>query len=110
MRCAILSDFTCLRHEADHDASRWMSKEPAEIFERAAEDGFIRQVGSPPITASEMVCSSLRQLKHHSSVSQYGQLNGALKLDGSAARAHFKDILYNQVCRFENIGHPYILT
>ena len=23
---------------------RWMSKEPAEIFERAAEDGFIQQV------------------------------------------------------------------
>jgi len=57
----------------------WMSKEPAEIFERAAEDGFITQ------------------LKHHSSVSQYGQLNGALALDGVQARAHFKDILYNQV-------------
>lgn len=25
-------------------ASRWMSKEPAEIFERAAEEGFIKQV------------------------------------------------------------------
>lgn len=37
------------------------------------------------------------QLKHHSTVSQYGQLSGALKLDGSAVRAHFKDILYNQV-------------
>lgn len=37
------------------------------------------------------------QLKHHSIVSQYGQLNGALKLDGSAVRAHFKDILHNQV-------------
>lgn len=56
-----------------------MSKEPAEIFEAAAEEGFITQ------------------LKHHSSVSQYGQLNGADKLDGSAIRAHFKDILYNQV-------------
>ena len=39
----------------------------------------------------------LLQLKHHSTVSQYGQLDGALKLDGSAVRAHFKDILYNQV-------------
>lgn len=57
----------------------WMSKEPAEIFERAAEDGFIRQ------------------LKHHSTVSQYGQLNGARKLDGSAIRAHFQEILHNQV-------------
>ncbi|KAH7104605.1 IlvN-domain-containing protein [Auriculariales sp. MPI-PUGE-AT-0066] len=57
----------------------WMSKEPAEIFEAAANDGFIRQ------------------LKHHSSVSQYGQLKGALSLDGTSARAHFKDILYNQV-------------
>lgn len=26
-------------------APRWMSKEPAEIFERAAEDGFVAQVG-----------------------------------------------------------------
>ncbi|CCL99043.1 uncharacterized protein FIBRA_01052 [Fibroporia radiculosa] len=57
----------------------WMSKEPAEIFERAAEDGFIHQ------------------LKHHSIVSQYGQLSGALALDGVAVREHFKNILYNQV-------------
>lgn len=57
----------------------WMSKEPAEIFERAAEEGFIEQ------------------LKHHSTVSQYGQLNGALQIDGSTIRSHFKDILYNQV-------------
>lgn len=56
-----------------------MSKEPAEIFEAASDEGFITQ------------------LKHHSSVSQYGQLNGALKLDGTAIRAHFKEILYNQV-------------
>ena len=56
-----------------------MSKEPAEIFERAAEDGFISQ------------------LKHHSTVSQFGQLNGALQLDGSAMREHFKNILHNQV-------------
>ncbi|KAG6890438.1 hypothetical protein C0995_008792 [Termitomyces sp. Mi166 len=48
----------------------WMSKEPAEIFERAAEDGFIQQ---------------------------FGQLRGALALDGKEAREHFKHILYNQV-------------
>ncbi|THH34096.1 hypothetical protein EUX98_g124 [Antrodiella citrinella] len=57
----------------------WMSKEPAEIFERAAEEGFITQ------------------LKHHSTVSQFGQLNGALQLDGTAIREHFKHILHNQV-------------
>jgi len=57
----------------------WMSKEPAEIFERAADDGFIDQ------------------LKHHSTVSQYGQLNGALALDGVEMRKHFHDILHNQV-------------
>lgn len=57
----------------------WMSKEPAEIFERAADDGFIAQ------------------LKHHSVVSQYGQLSGALKLDGVEVRSHFKEILYNQI-------------
>jgi len=57
----------------------WMSKEPAEIFERAAEEGFINQ------------------LKHHSTVSQYGQLSGSLRLDGSALRKHFEDILHNQI-------------
>lgn len=56
-----------------------MSKEPAEIFERAAEDGFVRQ------------------LKHHSTVSQYGQLKGALSLDGATIRKHFQEILHNQV-------------
>lgn len=45
----------------------------------------------------ELTSSRDTQLKHHSIVSQYGQLSGALKLNGSAARAHFEDILYNQV-------------
>jgi len=57
----------------------WMSKEPAEILTAASDMGFIEQ------------------LRLHSTVSQYGQLSGALKLDGSAIRAHFKDILHNQV-------------
>ncbi|EKM83908.1 hypothetical protein AGABI1DRAFT_110516 [Agaricus bisporus var. burnettii JB137-S8] len=57
----------------------WMSKEPAEIFERAADEGFITQ------------------LKHHSTCSQFGQLNGALKLNGETAKRHFEDILYNQI-------------
>ena len=84
MRCEYPLDICSvifLFSDADADVCmhRWMSKEPAEIFERAAEDGFIRQ------------------LKHHSTVSQYGQLKGALSLDGTAIRAHFKEILYNQV-------------
>lgn len=78
MRCQSTSLALLCAYRTDR-AYRWMSKEPAEIFEAAAEEGFITQ------------------LKHHSSVSQYGQLNGADKLDGSTARAHFKDILYNQV-------------
>ena len=41
--------------------------------------------------------NSTLQLKHHSTVSQYGQLSGALALDGTATREHFKNILYNQV-------------
>ena len=73
-----------------------MSKEPAEIFERAAEDGFIHQVCGPAFHSFALLTYRL-QLKHHSTVSQYGQLNGALSLDGAAAREHFKHILYNQV-------------
>lgn len=45
----------------------WMSKEAAEIFEKMADDGFIKQ------------------LVHHSSVSQYGQLKGSLNYDGDIA-------------------------
>lgn len=83
---------TCL------DIGRWMSKEPAEIFERAAEDGFIHQVCAFHLLFTFFLYShSGLQLKHHSTVSQFGQLNGALSLDGIAAREHFKHILYNQV-------------
>ncbi|KZS96004.1 IlvN-domain-containing protein [Sistotremastrum niveocremeum HHB9708] len=57
----------------------WMSKEPAEIFEAAADDGFVQQ------------------LKRHSVVSQYGQLSGALALDGTGIREHFRNILHNQI-------------
>ncbi|KDQ63591.1 hypothetical protein JAAARDRAFT_169576 [Jaapia argillacea MUCL 33604] len=57
----------------------WMSKEPAEIFEAAADEGFITQ------------------LKHHSTVSQFGQLSGAFKLDGVEMRKHFKHILHKQI-------------
>lgn len=74
-----------------------MSKEPAEIFERAAEEGFITQVGRKYQARNVAHRVLDLQLKHHSTVSQYGQLSGALKLDGSAVRAHFKEILYNQV-------------
>jgi hypothetical protein len=37
-------------------------------------------------------------LKHHSTVSQYGQLSGSLALNGNDARQHFKKILNDQVC------------
>lgn len=48
---------------------------------------------------------TLLQLKHHSTVSQFGQLSGALALDGTAAREHFKDILYNQVINGKFASH-----
>lgn len=38
--------------------SRWMSKEPAEIFERAAEEGFITQVSCPFFYQVILVLSS----------------------------------------------------
>ena len=49
------------------------------------------------------------QLKHHSTCSQFGQLRGALNLDGAEARDHFKDILYNQVC-FSSLMSTLMLT
>ncbi|KAF2183147.1 IlvN-domain-containing protein [Zopfia rhizophila CBS 207.26] len=57
----------------------WMSKEPAEIFEKAAEDGFVKQ------------------LVHHSSVSQYGQLKGSFEVDTTAIKKEFKRIAEERV-------------
>ncbi|KAF2477019.1 IlvN-domain-containing protein [Lindgomyces ingoldianus] len=57
----------------------WMSKESAEIFEKAAEDGFVKQ------------------LVHHSSVSQYGQLKGSLEVDTTAIKKEFKRIAEERV-------------
>lgn len=75
-----------------------MSKEPAEIFERAADDGFIEQVrGFSNCTNTNVLVNLSEQLKHHSVVSQYGQLSGALALDGKAIRKHFVEILHEQV-------------
>jgi ketol-acid reductoisomerase len=52
----------------------WMSKEPAEVFNKAAEDGFIRQ------------------LVHHSMVSQYGQLKGSMEVNTDWMRQEFKRV------------------
>ncbi|KAI5479054.1 IlvN-domain-containing protein [Pseudohyphozyma bogoriensis] len=57
----------------------YLSGEPAEIFERCASEGF------------------LKQLERHSTVSQYGQLTGVLKIDPKPLKAHFEDILQNRI-------------
>ena len=45
--CYEMSEFVLASSFSDSDKSpRWMSKEPAEIFEAAAEEGFITQVES----------------------------------------------------------------
>ena len=52
----------------------WLSKEPAEVFEKAAEDGFLRQLG------------------WHSAVSQYGQLKGSGEVDVSKMRERMREV------------------
>lgn len=75
---------------------RWMSKEPAEIFERAADDGFVEQARRLTNCIHYLYQLFGEQLKHHSIVSQYGQLSGALALDGKAIRKHFVEILHGE--------------
>ncbi|OQV09482.1 Acetohydroxy acid isomeroreductase, catalytic domain-containing protein [Cladophialophora immunda] len=53
----------------------FLSKEPAEIFEKMADDGFVRQ------------------LVHHSTVSQYGQLKGALNFPQDILRPLVKEFI-----------------
>jgi ketol-acid reductoisomerase len=74
---SVLSAAGCSDEALVHEL--YLSGEPAEIFEAAAEEGFFRQ------------------LKHHSSVSQYGQLKGALLLDGTDVRARFQTVLKTRV-------------
>lgn len=52
----------------------WMSGEPAEVFEKMAEMGFVRQ------------------LVLHSSVSQYGQLKGSGEVEMGAMRREFERV------------------
>ncbi|CAZ84220.1 unnamed protein product [Tuber melanosporum] len=57
----------------------WLSKEPAEVFEKCAEDGFIAQ------------------LKYHSTVSQYGQLSTSLGMDATKLQEFFKNVAEKRI-------------
>jgi ketol-acid reductoisomerase len=57
----------------------YLSKEPAEIFERAAEQGL------------------LGQLSLHSRTSQYGQLRGMAADDGALLRERFQHVLQDDI-------------
>lgn len=57
----------------------YLSKEPAEIFERAADEGFVKQ------------------LKYHSRTSQYGQLSTMNRHDGNEIREKFRRILNENI-------------
>jgi ketol-acid reductoisomerase len=57
----------------------YLSKEPAEIFERAADEGFVKQ------------------LKYHSRTSQYGQLSTMNRHDGKDIREKFQRILHENI-------------
>lgn len=64
----------------------WMSGEPAEVFERMAEVGFVRQ------------------LVLHSSVSQYGQLKTAAEIDVGAMRGEFERVADRRILGGEFAG------
>ena len=51
----------------------FLSKEPAEIFEKIADEGFVKQ------------------LVHHSSVSQYGQLKGSMEIPAAVVEGLKKE-------------------
>ncbi|CAF1047435.1 unnamed protein product [Rotaria sordida] len=57
----------------------YISKEPAETFERVADEGLFKQ------------------LKHHSQTSQYGQLSTVNRYDGKELREKFQRILHDNI-------------
>ncbi|KAI9708367.1 MAG: hypothetical protein M1820_004071 [Bogoriella megaspora] len=90
---SLLKSLGCSDEALVHEM--WLSKEPvrhirsetrqkadsiqAEIFEKAADDGFIKQ------------------LIHHSSVSQFGQLKGSFEVDTSLIEKEFKRVAEDRV-------------
>ncbi|KAK3725407.1 hypothetical protein LTR37_000377 [Vermiconidia calcicola] len=73
----LLKELGCSDEALVHEM--WLSKEPAEIFESAADLGFIKQ------------------LVGHSSVSQYGQLKGSQEMDVSWLKKHFEHVAKERV-------------
>jgi ketol-acid reductoisomerase len=57
----------------------WLSKEPAEVFERCANEGFVSQ------------------LVHHSTVSQYGQLKGSMEVDVTGVKKEFSRVAEERI-------------
>ncbi|KAI9284677.1 Acetohydroxy acid isomeroreductase, catalytic domain-containing protein [Umbelopsis sp. AD052] len=57
----------------------YLSKEPSEVFERASNVGFFKQ------------------LKFHSKTSQFGQLRGTKNSDGTALKAQFEKVLHKDI-------------
>ncbi|KAI9656437.1 MAG: hypothetical protein M1829_000396 [Trizodia sp. TS-e1964] len=57
----------------------WLSREPAEVFGKAADEGFFKQ------------------LKLHSSVSQYGQLTGSKEFEVRGLRESFRKVAEERI-------------
>jgi len=74
---SVLKGLGCTDEALVHEL--WLSKEPAEVFEKCADDGFIRQ------------------LVHHSSVSQYGQLKGSMELETTAMKKEFERVAKDRI-------------
>ncbi|MCJ1367528.1 hypothetical protein MMC16_006662 [Acarospora aff. strigata] len=74
---SVLKGLGCSDEALCHEL--WMSKEPAEVFEKCAEDGFVRQLGL------------------HSSVSQYGQLKGSLEVDVRGMREEMERVARGRI-------------
>lgn len=90
----------------------WNSTGGCPRSQLRSSNGLLKKDSSPrydEIQSRISLSKTMIQLKHHSTCSQFGQLRGALNLDGAEARDHFKDILYNQVC-FSSLMSTLMLT
>ena len=70
----------------------WLSKEPAEIFEKAADDGFIRQLVHHSSVRSVNISLFVFVTFTDQMQSQYGQLKGSMEVDTSWLQREFKRV------------------
>lgn len=92
----LLKELGCSVEALVHEM--WLSKEPAEIFEMAAEQGFIKQlVGHSSVRSVFDAHQSHERFLADVACSQYGQLKNSQEMDVSWMKERFRQVAERRI-------------